>query len=205
MNRLNTLRVALIGICAMLAGCSPIQTPINNQYQLTCYSHHKLAAHKTSVTLLVSKPAAMTGYQTEQMLYVAKPYQLAAFAHNAWVSPPASMLYPLLLQSIQTSGYFAAVASGPYADKADYRLDTQLIEMQQNFLAKPSVLEFVIKVTLTRIDETRMVASRTFYQRVPCVSDTPYGGVMASNRATTQFTQAVTKFVISSVEQDKKQ
>lgn len=43
-----------------------------------------------------------------------------------------------------TSRVFYAVASGPYVEKADYRLDTQVIALQQNFLPKPSVIELVV-------------------------------------------------------------
>ena len=193
----------LIGIQLTLIGCSAIKIPVANQYMLDAYSKKILVKNKTDVSILVSTPEALAGYQTEQMHYVQKPYELESFANNAWISPPASMIYPLILQSLQKTGYFHAVASGPYADRADYRLDTQVMMLQQNFLHKPSSIELVLKVALTHISDNRLVASRMISEHVPCTMDTPYGGVIAANQATQAMTSTLSHFVISQIRQDE--
>lgn len=185
-----------------LLGCSPVKTPISNQYQLNSYSVKKFVSKPSSRTLLVTAPEAVAGYQTEQMLYTNKPYQLEAFAKNAWSNPPADMLYPLLVQSIQRTGYFEAVASSPYSAKADYRLDTQLLSLEQNFLKKPSVIQFSAKIVLTRTDDSKVVASRIISEQIPCTADTPYGGVVAANKATQRFTAIAADFVVSNVKRN---
>ena len=192
----------LLGSQLILSACSPIKTSVSNQYTLEAFSSKKLAPHKTKISILVSPPEAMAGNQTEQMHYIDKPFELNAFVHNAWVSSPPNMLYPLILESLQTSGYFFAVASGPYVDKADYRVDTQLIALQQNFLTKPSVIELVAKVMLTHIADNRVVSSRIISERIQCPVDTPYGGVIAANKATLAFTSSLSKFVVAQVKQD---
>lgn len=184
-----------------LEGCSPIKMPVNNVYTLESFSTHQ-SHDRTAHSILVSPPEAMSGYQTEQMFYVQKPFELTAFAHNAWVSSPANMIYPLILESLQKSGYFFAVASGPYVDKSEYRLDTQVIELQQTFLAKPSMIHLVVKTMVTHIADNRIVASRVFHEQIRCPMDTPYGGVIAANRATKNFTHALSKFVISTIQGD---
>jgi len=133
------------------------------------------------------------------MLYIKKPYQLEAFSKNAWVDPPASMLYPLLVQSIQRSGYFAAVSSSPYTQGSDYRLDTQVLHLEQNFLKKPSILEFSVKAVLTRVSDNKIIASFIVSKAIPCAADTPYGGVIAANKASMLITNAVTYFVVASI------
>ena len=184
-----------------LIGCA-VKTPVVNQYKLDAFSS-KHAAHKRgSVSLLISQPEAVAAYQTEQMYYVKKPYGLNAFVRNSWVSSPANMLFPLLIQSMQNTGYFHAVVSAPYADKANYRLDTQIIELQQNFLVTPSVLEMTVKVVLTQLDDNRIIASRIICLRVNCPEDTPYGGVIAANQATKALTAMVSTFVITHIKQD---
>ncbi len=152
------------------------------------------------ITLLVTTPDAAAGYQTEQMLYVKKPYALEPFVKNAWVNPPADMLYPLILQSLQRTNLFEAVTSNAYTLGATYRLDTQLLSLQQNFLKKPSVLEFSAKVVLTHVSDNNVLASKIINLRILCPSDTPYGGVIAANKATQQFTAALTHFVASHME-----
>lgn len=186
----------------MITACTPIKVPVSNQFKLSSFStKQRVSAHR-GPSLLISEPEAMAGYQTEQMLYICKPFEISTFANNAWVSPPARMIYPLLVQSIQQSNYFYAVASGIYSDTTDYRLDTQLITLQQNFLVKPSVLEWVAKVVLTHISDNRAVASRIISERIRCPQDTPYGGVIAANQASFAFTAKVTAFVIDKVTRD---
>lgn len=167
-----------------------------NQYQLTTYSAKKIASHPHSITLSVTTPEATSGYQTNAMQYVKKPFQVEPFAKNTWVSPPADMLFPLLTQSLQASGYFAAVVSSPYNQGAEYRLDTQLLTLKQNFLKRPSVLEFSAKVALIHVEDNRVLSSQVIGIEIPCSMDTPYGGVLAANQATRLFTEQVVHFVI---------
>lgn len=192
----------LVGLQILLAGCTAIKTPTTNQYQLTAFSSKQYQSHPTKLTILVTTPEAVGGYQSEQMLYKNKPYELTAFVKNSWADQPAKMLFPLIVQSIQRSGYFHAVASSPHADSTDYRLDTQLIELQQNFLRSPSVTDLVVKVTITRVHDNNVIASRVVSQHVNCPMNTPYGGVIAANRATENLTAELTRFVVSEVRKD---
>lgn len=201
MKKLFVQFLFLVIVC-FLASCAGVKSTITNQYKLQAYSGKTLYKQKTPHSLLISMPDAVAGYQTEQMLYTNQPYELSAFAHNAWVSSPANMLYPLMLQSLQKSNYFYAVAAGPDADKTDYRLDTQLLMLQQNFLTKPSIVEFKVQAVLTHIEDNRVVASKMFLQKIKCPTDTPYGGVIAANNAVRAFTAELTDFVIFQVSHD---
>mgnify|MGYP000476326208 CR=1 FL=1 len=202
---LNKVIIAtLLCIQFLLTACTPIKTPDSNQYKLEAFNAKKFTNKKTGLSILISQPEAMAGYQTEQMLYIQKPYEITAFAHNTWISSPANMLYPLIMQSLQKTGYFYAVASGPYVDKADYRLDTQVIALQQNFIPKPSVIELVVKAVLTHIEDNRVVSSRIINERVNCPIQTPYGGVIAANRAAQAFTATLSKFVVDQVNHDQR-
>jgi cholesterol transport system auxiliary component len=196
----NILVLLLIQLA--LTACSAVKIPVSNQYTLNAYSAKTLARHDAHLSILVSQPEALAGYQTEQMHYIQKPFELSTFANNSWISPPATMLYPLILQSLQKTRFFHAVASGPYADKADYRLDTQVMMLQQNFLIKPSAIDLVVKITLTHISDNRLVASRMISEHVPCPSDNPYGGVIAANEASKALTSTLSQFVISQIKQD---
>lgn len=190
--------LAIVALTALIA-CSPVKLPEANQYQLSSYSAKILAAQPSRNTLLVTIPEAVAAYQTAEMLYIKKPYQLEAFAKNAWVEPPANMFYPLLVQSLQRSGYFAAVSSSPYTQGSDYRLDTQVLHLEHNFLKKPSVLAFSIKVAVTRVGDNKVIASRIFSEAIPCTADTPYAGVIAANKASQLLTEAVTRFAVTRI------
>ena len=167
---------------------------MTHQYKLETFS--QIANQQVfNYSILISQPEAMAGYQTEQMMYVQKPYQLSAFSENAWVGTPANMLYPLLIQSVQKSHLFKAVASSPFADKVDYRLDTQILAMEQNFLVKPSVFIMSIKSVLTRVKDNQVLGSRIISARVSCHMDTPYGGVIAANKASIILTKKINHFI----------
>lgn len=194
MHHRRTLFIPLF--CLLLSACSPVKLPQTTEYRLFAFGSDVSKAARAASSILVSQPDAVAGYQTSQMLYVNKPYTLSAFAHNAWVSPPADMLFPLIVQSLQKSGQFYAVASTPYAPAADYRLDTQLLRLEQNFLQKPSVVELSVKVVLTRTSDNKVLASRILSIHEPAHAATPFGGAEAANRATTALTTQITRFVL---------
>lgn len=199
------MTLSLLSLLSLLSACIPVKSTIENQYKIIGYSVVKAPHTTSSKSILISQSDAIAGYQTEEMLYTDTLYRLDAFAHNSWISPPATMLTPLIVQSLQRSHYFHAVAAGPNADKTDYRLDTQLIHLQQNFLTKPSILEFSAQVVITRVNDNRVLASHTFIERIPCPTDTPYGGVIATNSATKAFTARLSHYVIKQVEKDNNQ
>ncbi len=200
--RLSALAFTVIGL-ATLSACSPVKTTATNQYKLDAYSSKVYSTKATRRSVLITVPEASGGYENNDMLYVQKPYELNSFVHNAWVTAPANMLSALMLQSLQRSGLFYAVATGPNSDHTDYRLDTLLLELQQNFLTKPSTLEFSAKVVLTHVSDNRVIASKIFRQSVKCPQNTPYGGVIAANQATTRFTADLTEFVNAGISRDQ--
>lgn len=191
------LLVALVST-ALLSACA-VTPAITHRYQLEAFSSKPLAKKTARCSLRVNAPEAAAGYHTEQMLYADKRYALTAFAHNAWVDPPADMLLPLIQQSLIHSRAFKAVASSTAAELTDYQLDTQLITLKQDFLTHPSQMIVTIKVILSRTADNTALASRLFTLHTPCPTDTPYGGVIAANQAMRQFTQALTQFVVQTV------
>lgn len=191
--------ITLIFLCLMILACSPVKTPDTNEYQLSAFSSKHWVNKLHPVSILVTAPEAVASFQTEEMLYIKKPYQLESFVKNEWSAPPADMLFPLIVKSLQKTGYFYAVASSPYNEAADYRLDTQLLTLDQSFLKKPSVVEFTVKIVLTRTNDNKVIASKIIHLMTPCASDTPYGGVVAANQASMKFTGILADFIISRI------
>lgn len=199
-NKMNPLIIVLLGL--IIAACSPVKTAVSNLYKLDAYSPKRLSQSHSNQSILITMPEATAGYQFSTMLYVKKPFELASFANNAWVDQPAHMLMPLLAQSLQSSNYFYAVSSSINSEHTDYRLDTQLIELQQNFMKKPSQIEIVVKVVLSHISDNRVIASRVLSEYVNSPTETPYGGVIAANLATKHLTARISDFVVTEVKQD---
>lgn len=195
-------RIILVLLILIFTGCA-VKSPIKNQYRLECFSKKQIKP-KANLTMLLTKPEALSAYQSQKMLYINSPFSLNAFAKNAWVSSPADMLYPLILQSLRSTGFFYAVTSTPYAEQTDYRLDTQLITLHQNFLTVPSTLEFSVNLVISHIPTNRIIASRIIQEKINCPYDSPYGGVIAANQATGIFTAKLVDFVVNVISKDLK-
>lgn len=183
----------------LLIGCSPVATPEVKQYNLDRLSTKRIAKHATIKTLFVAAPKAASGYEREDMIYVKQPYMLNAFAKNEWVAPPAEMLTPVLVQSLQNSGYFRAVVAAPYSGKTNYRLNTTLIELNQNFMKQPSETHITVKVDLVNVDKNIIIATKRFHEKQRTVSNTPYGGVLAANQACQRLMTRLSTFVVNVV------
>lgn len=180
----------------ILTACSPVKVPVTSQFQLKSYSQKSLRKTPADHSILITAPDSAAGYETSQMLYVKESFSLRPFANNSWVASPSSMLYPLMTESLQASGWFKVVATVMYAEPVEYRLDTQLLKLQQNFQHKPSILELSVKVVLTDMKKEKITASKIINVTIPCTEDTPYGGVIAANTATKALTAEITDFVI---------
>tara|TARA_Y100000588_G_scaffold374379_1_gene449374 strand:+ start:1192 stop:1794 length:603 start_codon:yes stop_codon:yes gene_type:complete len=193
----------LLLILFICTGCA-IKPTVQNKYQLESYDFIKNDNKQHYYSIFVSTPLSAEGFQSEQMMYVEKPYELGAFTKNAWVGPPARMLFPLIVQSLQNSRYFYAVTSLPYSDRANYRLDTQLLSFYQSFLTKPSQMKLTVKNVVTNTLSSHVISSKIFNYSVPCPIDNPYGGVIAANQVTGNYTKDLSMFVVQSIQHDKR-
>lgn len=186
-----------------LIGCT-VPHAITHQYTITEYRTQHVSTHTAPLpSLFISAPEAITGFQTDQMLYRKFPFQTATYVHNGWSSAPAEMLYPLIIQSFQDSHAFRVVGSGTHAEISHYRLDTQLIELIQNYDKKPSQIELKVKAMISNTITAQIISSKVFRIYSVCPSDTPYGGVIAANRAAAQLTQQLTQYTITVVKRHK--
>src|SRR5262249_29490783 len=88
---------------------------------------------RNSSRLLVLPPEAASSYDTEQMAYSTGPHEIAYFREHEWSAVPAAMLFPLLTETMQRTGYFAAVLTPPYAGAYEYALRTKILELRQDF------------------------------------------------------------------------
>lgn len=192
--------IGVIILALALAGCgvlSPAKIPTQSIYALNAYQSVKAPrGYKTRKTLLVSLPLADPGFQTTKMVYINVPYKLKAFANSRWVSPPAQMILPILAQRVRHAGYFYAVVTPPFVGLTDYRLDTRLIALQQEFLQPISQEKLVIQANLVSNRTNRVVASRRFQAIVPAQANNAYSGVLAANKAAKIISAHITKFVI---------
>ena len=134
-------------------------------------------------TLLLSSPRAAPGYAGAGMAYMEEAHRIDYFAHHRWADSPARMLEPLLIHALETSGAFQAVVQAPTTARFDLRLDTELLRLVQVFEPTESRIELEIRISLLDTEQQRVLVSDVLAVTEPATERTPYGGVIAANKA----------------------
>ena len=143
----------------------------------------RAAANPASApTLVVTEPRAAAGFDSPRIIYLREAHRLQYFANSEWVDAPARMLAPLLVAALD-GGAFRAVWYAPSAARGDWRLDTELVQLQHEFATQPSQVRLVLRAYLVDDATRRVLASRQFEAVVAAASEDPYGGVIAANQA----------------------
>lgn len=137
---------------------------------------------KSASTLMVAPMRAHPGFDTPRMAYRRDPNQIAYYASNRWVDAPARMLTPLVTQALEASSAFGAVVQAPGPVHATLRLDTELIDLSQDFGVQPSMMHLVLRAQLVDTHTQSVLASKLFAGRAKASTEDARGGVDAANQ-----------------------
>ena len=201
------LAIPFLISCNALLTKEPLQT---NYYSLELIKSNTPSNannnQKTMLpTLTVNTPKAAAGFDSHRMLYIRNTHQIEHFARNEWVDTPANMLQSLLMESLENTGDFKAVMLKTSAIKSEIKLESQVVTLIQNFDAKPSKVDFGLRVSLINSETNQVIASQLFMEQVIAKSDTPAGGVSAANEAVNIALQKVGLFVKQALKNYTKQ
>lgn len=145
-------------------------------------------------TLIVNPPHAASGFDSQRIIYVREAHKLEYFAQSEWVDTPARMLAPLIVSAVETSGAFRAVLLTPSAAAGDLRLDAEITRLQHDFSSQPSRVHFTLRANIVDNKTRRVLALREFDETVAAENETPYGGVIAANRAVQAVLEQLARF-----------
>lgn len=181
-----------------LAGCSGLQPvkqePISTFALEARVDRHAGVPSRDAPSLVVALARARPGFDSPRMVYVKTPHELEYFAKNQWVDTPARMLTPLLVQAAESSGAFGAVSTSGGGVTAPLRLESEIVRLQQEFMATPSQVHFTLRVQLVDVAARKVLATREFDATEKAPSEDPYGGVLAANRAVNRVLGEVKAF-----------
>jgi cholesterol transport system auxiliary component len=182
----------LISSCSIL---SPVKSANEGNYQLT---HIPAVPKKQTrpISLLVLKPDTNSIYSSNKIVYTNKPYQISYFAKNYWAETPANMLQGLMIQTLQNTHYYRAVVSPPFAGHYDYILNTQLVELKQDFTHLPSTVSVILRAQIVQTSTGRIIAAKQFSDTEIAPQNSPCGGVLAANRAVENILQQLARFCL---------
>jgi len=157
----------------------------------------RAAAPPGAPSLLVNLPRAAAGLDTRWMAYQRQPQRIEYYTASEWLDTPARLLAPLLVRAIERSQAFGVVLLAPAAANAQWRLDTEILRLQQNFGGGPSQVRLTLRAVLVDAQSRAVLASREFDATVPAASDDAAGGAAAAQRAALQLAQALADFCAS--------
>lgn len=193
----------LIVAAFMISSCSvfsPVKLPQQSTYVLNRSADNVVKRTSRPITIVVSAPETQPVYNTTQMAYSIRPYQVAYYGQNQWGETPAQMLQPLMVQSLQNTHFFRAVVTPPFLGRYDYMLSTQIIDFKQNFTRSPAVFQLTMSVQLIRSMTNQIVGVKQFVVTVPMTQKSPYGGVIAANIAAQRMLKQIADFTVTSIE-----
>lgn len=198
--RKRGLKAVVLAVAVLIGGCAALQAPQVESPTLHVLAADPLpkAARPTRDAIVeVAPPRAWPGFDTPQMAYVRQPYELDYFAASRWADTPPRMLGPLLARALEQSGGFRAVIQAPNPVPADYRVDVEIVRLQQNFAVRPSRAELTLHVQLTDVRGRRVIAARNFEEAAEAPSENAAGGVAAANAALQRMLAQVVDFCVA--------
>lgn len=199
MHRKNYHVAGLLLLSLCLVACSvfgPVTSEPATEYEISAVpnivKHHKAQRG----TIAVSLPVTSAMYQSNEMLYSTENYRINRFAKNRWVEPPAQMLQPLLIETLQKTGHFRAVIPLKALAKTDLVLNTQLFAFHQVFFKNSSLFRLMLRAQLVNEATGAIVTSRSFAIDVPATQQNPYGGVVAANGAVSSILTQLAAWIV---------
>ncbi len=188
------MKIISVSVCVpflltlTLSGCfSSVKMEPPTTYLLTELPEKVVNSHQHSINVLVAPPETVAVYNTTEMAYSLRPYQIAYFGKNRWAETPSQMLQPLIVQTLQNTHHFHAVVTPPIAGHYDYILRTQLFEFTQDFTHNPAMMRIILRAQFINATSNRVVATKLISVEEPLLTNTPYSGVYAANRATVRL------------------
>lgn len=180
----------IVSKCMALAGVLLLSACIGPQARLQDGATYVLTSNlpaqsdrvKSVSSVLVSPMRAHPGFDTPRMAYRRESNQIAYYANNRWIEAPARMLTPLVIQALEASNAFSAVVQAPGSVHTALRLDTELVNLSQDFEVQPSHMQLVLRAQLVDTQAQTILASRTFAARTSAASEDARGGVTAANQ-----------------------
>ena len=198
------LLAALLAALFTLGGCAggllPKPTPAAARFTLddgaaaAPQRARASAAAASTPDLVVVVPRAAAGHDSTRMVYLQRPQELQAFAFNEWADTPAQMLAPMLVRALQDSGAFRAVLLAPSAATGRWRLETELIRLQQDFNTQPSQVRLTLRAVLLDSGTRQVIATREFDESVAARADNPVAGAAAAQQAAQRVLVALATF-----------
>jgi cholesterol transport system auxiliary component len=145
--------------------------------------------------LVVSLPQEQGGTNTSGIAYLLRPHEIRYYAYNQWAESPARLLMPLMVQAMEKTNCWGTVTHAAAAVRDDFRLDSEILQWQQEFFSSPSQVRLSLRAQLVESQKREVIAARRFEIIEEAPSGDAYGAVIASNRAVNRLLGEIAEWI----------
>ncbi len=145
--------------------------------------------------LVVSLPREQGGTNTSAIAYLLRPNEIRYYAYNQWAESPARLLVPLMVQAMEKTNCWGTVTHAAAALRDDFRLDSEILQWQQEFFSNPSRVRLSFRAQLVESEKREVIAARRFEIIEEAPSGDAYGAVIASNRAVNRLLGEIAEWI----------
>lgn len=130
------------------------------------------------------------------MAYTTKPHEIAYFRNHEWSQRPGGMIQALLVKGFERTHYFQTVLTPPSSSDYRYALDSELVELIQDYQSHPPKLRITMRLRLRSGTDAQVVASDEVSLSQSFPSRDPYAGVIAANQAVAEMVRKAITFIL---------
>lgn len=196
--RLNkTIFLGVISVF-LFSGCISLtkELPSYKTYSLnlTNVDSNKSSLNKS---IYILEPKAMGSLNSRAITYT-KENQRASYALNKWSDKPTKMLQQLIAKGLTLKDSFKYVTTSNIRVKSDYRLSTELVDFNHNFVNNESFAMLSIRVFLINNDNEK-VYFKNFVYNEKVSTNNAQGFVNTINNISNNFLEDLNTFILKSI------
>lgn len=201
MNHTTVIRYSVFALVLMcLTSCSllsPVKVCPPTQYRLNALPCNAPVKARKRVSILIARPEMVAPFDTTQIAYSRHIFQVAFFTQSRWAATPAQMFQALIVQALHNTHYYRAVLVPPYFGRFSYILNTQIVELLQDYSVNPPAMSIIVTAQITSMLTNQIVATKQFDLVEPILGYNAYAGVVAANTAMTRLLDQLALFCLN--------
>jgi cholesterol transport system auxiliary component len=205
MRSASTRRIGRRGIAAGmalgLAGCAGlfVASAPGKLYRLPPADNFSAGLPRSSALLVIDRPQAPAGIDTDRIALSASPLTLDYFAQSEWTDRLPDLMQSLLLASFENSGAITAIDRNTGGLRADYVLRTEIRHFEAVYETQnaPPRIRVALIVRLESVRERAILTERRFEARVPAAANDVPAIVAAFAAATDAVLREIVEWTLS--------
>jgi cholesterol transport system auxiliary component len=195
-------RLALLSASVLLGGCVSLgnssDTPAAVYYVLNDAAPTAAPlppAADTAPSLRVMDTTVGSFYDTDQLVFSRGADTRGHYQFARWTESPGKRFTELMRSRLERQGGWN-VSSDSYV-RADWLLDTELVELYHDAASEPGQARLVIRASLIDIKQRKLLGQRVFQLQAPLASYDAAGAAQASSQAVGRALDDLTAWLAS--------